>query len=556
MYVYTYSRFFDAASFVSAFPPASVTTGSATVSLTVNFTVAVPPFFAGDPSTVAFSTAGARKSNFSVFPEMSPAVFPLLSVSAIVIGLSVPCGSSPSAAYVYTYFAPDDVAAFVSSRSCPATFTVTTGSFDSSSLAVNVSVAVAPFFRSVGASVTSPASPGAVVSMLSVFTHRPMFALHVHPDGQSAALLHPSCASCGTVKSAAHEKAAAAATMTRASYMKRMEYLPFAFGSQLVLKRGDYINPGSGIPHGKTPACGGAPGSAIVPRMPHHDTAAYALLAAACFGASAPLAKIFLGDGAPLMHAGLLYAGAAAGLGATLALRGKGAAGVMVRRGDRLFLAIATLLGAIVAPALLMFGLARTPAATASLLLNSEIIFTTLIARLFFGERVGARVILGIACIVAGGVLLSLPKPGEAAGVTLGALAIVGACVCWAADTNLMQRVSAGDAVAIGAIRGAAGGVVNLSVAFALGATLPPLASTAGMLSVGFLGYGLALVLFLVSLNRIGTVRTGTFFATAPFIGAAASMLIFREIPAPAFYASAALMAAGVFLTVTERREA
>ena len=250
------------------------------------------------------------------------------------------------------------------------------------------------------------------------------------------------------------------------------------------------------------------------------------------------------------MHAGLLDAGGAVGLGGMLALRKKRAGGGLARRGDLPFLAVATIFGAVLAPALLMFGLTRTPAATASLLLNSEIIFTTLIARFAFGERVGPRVIFGIVFIL-GGVPLSLPKSGDEAGFTLGALPSSGRAL-GPRHTNLMQRVSAATP-SRSARFGAAGGAVNLSVAFALGAALPPFASTAGMLSVGFLGYGLALVLFLVSLNRIGTVRTGTFFATAPFIGAAAWMLIFRETPTAAFRAAAAQMGAGVLLTVSEK---
>ena len=288
--------------------------------------------------------------------------------------------------------------------------------------------------------------------------------------------------------------------------------------------------------------------------MSHHDTAAYALLSAACFGLSAPLAKLFIGEGAPLMHAGLLYAGAAIGLAVVMAARRGKSEGAALTPAQLPIVAAAAAFGAILAPALLMMGLARTPAATASLLLNSEIVFTALIARFAFGERVGVRVVFGIVCILAGGVLLSIPKTGEETGLTLGALAIVGACLCWAIDTNLMQRVSTADPVTLSAIRGVAGGAVNITAAFATGAALPPLVSTAGMLSVGFLGYGLALVLFLVSLKRIGTVRTGTFFATAPFIGAAASMAIFRDAPAPAFWAAAALMVAGVALTVSEKR--
>ena len=180
----------------------------------------------------------------------------------------------------------------------------------------------------------------------------------------------------------------------------------------------------------------------------------------------------------------------------------------------------------------------------------------TLIARFAFGERVGTRVVLGVVCILAGGVILSLPRSGEPIGFTIGALAVVGSCLCWAADTNFMQKVSQSDPVAMGAIRGVCGGGVNLSAAFALGAAAPPVSNAVGMLGVGFLGYGLALVLFLVSLNRIGTVRTGTYFATAPFIGAAASMAVFSEAPTPGFWAAAFLMAAGVVLTVSDRRRA
>ena len=231
-----------------------------------------------------------------------------------------------------------------------------------------------------------------------------------------------------------------------------------------------------------------------------------------------------------------------------------GTSPLKLRRRHLWLFALATFFGAVCAPALLMAGLARTPAATVSLLLNSEVVFTTLIARLAFGDRVGARVILGIACILAGGVILSLPKPGEELSFTLGAVAVVCACLCWAADTNLMQKVSAADPLVLSGIRGVAGGAVNLSIALALGASLPPAKAAAGMLGVGFLGYGLALALFLVSLNRIGTVRTGAYFATAPFIGAACSMAIFRETPTAGFWAAAALMAAGVALTLSERR--
>lgn len=40
---------------------------------------------------------------------------------------------------------------------------------------------------------------------------------------------------------------------------------------------------------------------------------------------------------------------------------------------------------------------------------------------------------------------------------------------------------------------------------------------------VGFFGYGVSLVPFVLALRSLGTVRTGAYFSTAPFLGAAVS---------------------------------
>src|SRR5262249_37777762 len=96
---------------------------------------------------------------------------------------------------------------------------------------------------------------------------------------------------------------------------------------------------------------------------------ACALLSAALFGASTPLAKLLLGSTSPLLLAGLLYLGAGLGLGVWLGLRREFKP---VARGDLPWLAGAVIAGGIAGPALLMLGLARTDAASASLLLNLE----------------------------------------------------------------------------------------------------------------------------------------------------------------------------------------
>src|SRR5690242_3477678 len=101
-----------------------------------------------------------------------------------------------------------------------------------------------------------------------------------------------------------------------------------------------------------------------------------ALLAAVLFGVSTPLAKVVSPRVDPVLMAGLLYLASGVGLGAYAWLRTwrKSVApkeAALTRR-DVPWLAGSILSGGVVAPVLLMWGLAQTPASTASLLLNVE----------------------------------------------------------------------------------------------------------------------------------------------------------------------------------------
>lgn len=74
-------------------------------------------------------------------------------------------------------------------------------------------------------------------------------------------------------------------------------------------------------------------------------------------------------------------------------------------------------------------------------------------------------------------------------------------------------------------------------------------------MTVGLLGYGISLVLFVLALRGLGTARTGAYFSTAPFIGAAVALTILGESTYPAFWVAAGLMGCGVWLHLTERHE-
>ena len=157
---------------------------------------------------------------------------------------------------------------------------------------------------------------------------------------------------------------------------------------------------------------------------------------------------------------------------------------------------------------------------------------------------------LGMLFIVCGGLVLSWPSGGISS--SLPALAVAAACLCWAIDNNLTRKISAGDSVQIAAIKGLAAGAVNLCASAAFGAARPAVDSVLAAAGVGFLGYGVSLALFVVALRLLGTARTGAYFATAPFIGAAASFALLGEVPDALFWFAAVLIAAGVALHLSE----
>jgi drug/metabolite transporter (DMT)-like permease len=282
-----------------------------------------------------------------------------------------------------------------------------------------------------------------------------------------------------------------------------------------------------------------------------------ALASAALFGASTPLAKLLLGGGVdPWLLAGLLYLGSGIGLG--LVHVGRGILGVPapeapLRRGDLPWLGLVILFGGVVGPVLLMLGLAHTAASTAALLLNLEGLATMAIAWVVFKENVDRRLLIGAAAILGGALILSWSN--GPAGLGLGALAITGACVAWGVDNNLTRKLSSVDPVRIAAIKGLVAGAVNLALAFGRGAQLPDPGSVAVAGVVGLFGYGVSLVLFVLALRHLGTARTGAYFSTAPFLGAALALLLFREPVTVQLVGAAVLMTIGVSLHLSERHE-
>ena len=279
---------------------------------------------------------------------------------------------------------------------------------------------------------------------------------------------------------------------------------------------------------------------------------AYALGAAALFGASTPAAKLLLRDISPLMLPALLYLGAAILL-STYRLAVPQSREAQIARGDLIPIGGVVFFGGILGPILMFRGLSQLSAVSGSLLLNLEGPFTALIAVGLLGEHLGRREAFAAVAIMLGGVLVGF-QWGHVGGTWIGALEISGACLSWGIDNNLTQRLSLRDPVAIARIKTMAAGLCVLAIAVLYGGARIPRAQDlifAGV--VGALCYGVSIVLDVKALRALGAARESAYFATAPFVGAILATLIFRELPTAQEFAGAILMIAGVAVLLREQ---
>ncbi len=277
-----------------------------------------------------------------------------------------------------------------------------------------------------------------------------------------------------------------------------------------------------------------------------------ALTSAALFGAGTPLAKTLLDASIdPWVLAGLLYCGSGIGLFAYRRITRRPP--VRPAAGEWGWIGAAIVSGGMVGPLLLMAGLALMPASGASLLLNAEAVLTAVVAWVVFGEPAGRRIVTGMALIVAGAVVLSLPGAGVApVGGGWGALLVVGACAAWAIDNNLTRKVSLTDETWLAMMKGLVAGPVNLALGLTAGAVLPLGRGVLWALLIGLFAYGVSLALFIVALRELGTSRAGAYFSTAPFVGAALALALGAAFSWQLAVAGV-LMAGGVALHLTER---
>jgi drug/metabolite transporter (DMT)-like permease len=283
-----------------------------------------------------------------------------------------------------------------------------------------------------------------------------------------------------------------------------------------------------------------------------------ALIAALLFGASAPLAKLFLGEIEPIPLAAFLYLGSGIGLLSIKIIQRIRHQSVdreaHIKKPDIKWLIGAIFAGGVAAPIILLFSLKTTPAATASLLLNFECVATTLIAAMVFKESISRRAWGSIVLITLSSILLSIDLNGSW-GVSLGAFGIIAACIFWGMDNNFTRNISAKDPLSIVTIKGLGAGTFSLGMAIILGNALPAVGIIIGAMVLGFFCYGLSIVLFIRAMRGLGAARTSALFSTAPLAGLILSVFLFHESLYWIVWIAIPLMVIGTIFLVNENHE-
>ena len=243
-----------------------------------------------------------------------------------------------------------------------------------------------------------------------------------------------------------------------------------------------------------------------------------------------------------LVLAGLLYIGA--GLSMVPAVLRAPPTAAALRHEWRQALT-AVIAGGAVGPALLVAGLARTPAATASIMLNLELAATVLLAVTVFHEHIGGRVAVGTLLVTVAGIIL-VWQPG--AEFSVGAALVAAACAAWGIDNGVTAKIGQLHPKHVVLLKGIVAGLGNLALGFIISEDGMKLAAdvVAASLVIGAAGYGASIVLWVKGAHDLGAARGQVIFSSAPFIGALIAWTVLGESVTSIQLAAVLLAAIGV----------
>ncbi len=269
------------------------------------------------------------------------------------------------------------------------------------------------------------------------------------------------------------------------------------------------------------------------------------LLAAILFGSVSTLAKSTLIDIHPLVLAFLVYFIASL-VSTPIALKTK----FSMNRKNWILLLIVALSGAVIAPTLYFFGLEQTTASDTALLTNGEIVFSVLLALLFFKERLNKIGYAAVTMVLIGVVIVTTNLELSFSDLNIGNSFIILATIFWALDNNLSKIISKRiDIARIVQLKSAIGGVILLLLVMVFQIPIEiELEHIPNIVLLGAAGFGISIYLFIHGLKRIGTVKTIMIFSTSAIFGLIFASTFLQETITSYQIIAITIMLSGLYL--------
>lgn len=269
-----------------------------------------------------------------------------------------------------------------------------------------------------------------------------------------------------------------------------------------------------------------------------------ALIAAALFGSVSTIAKPVLATVDPFLLSSLVYLISAMLFSAMIALRNYTAAAAssqlttessFSKRRYYLIVLITSIIGATIAPAMFFFGLRQTTASDTALLANGETIFSITLAILFFKEKLRMFGYLAALMVLAGLVVVTtnLQFHGSLLKMNSGNLLILGATALWGLDNNICRIITSNmDILRLVQLKTVIGGSILL--VFAVFVFHIPLTISITQLPqivvLGAVGFGTSLYFFLISMKRLGIIKSVLVLSFSSIFGLIFASLLLGEL--------------------------
>lgn len=253
----------------------------------------------------------------------------------------------------------------------------------------------------------------------------------------------------------------------------------------------------------------------------------FAIASAIFFSFNVPISKILLDFVSPYWLASLLYFGA--GLGTLFYYQfTKKKTTTHGKVSNQSFWYGLMIILDIFAPIFFLIGVKETNGSLVGLLSNTELIFTLMIALLFFREKLSRFSWIASILIVFG--LIIANYQGMSIQFEIGSLWIILGTLFWGLENNVSKKLSFGNPLFVVIFKGIGTGIGTLIIAFIINEVAPTFLYLMFSFVAGFLIYGLSLIFYVNAQRSQGAAKVQLIQSFAPILGGILSWVFFQEI--------------------------